>query len=81
MFDSPGARERDLECLAWAGVLATEACLEELGVRIGGSNPVDLTGDNTILAQFNAWVGGMWRTFASVNPPKEDPSEPNILRG
>ena len=61
-------------------MLATEACLEELGVCIGGSNPEDLRGDTTTLAEFTVWVGGMWRTSASVNPSKEDQSESDIPR-
>ena len=55
-----------------ARVLAMKVCLEELGVRIGGSNPEDLTGDTTTLVESTAWVGDMWRTSASVNPSKED---------
>ena len=67
-------------------MLATGACLEELpaekklGVRIGGCNPEDPTGDTTKLAEFTAWVGGMWHTSASVNPSNGDPLKSDILR-
>ena len=69
---------RDLESLEWPGMLATEACLEELpviperdndvGVCIWGSDPMDPMGDTTTSTDFTAWVGSMWRTSASVNP-------------
>ena len=36
-----------------------EACLDELGVRKWGSNPIDLMGDTTILAESTARVGGI----------------------
>ena len=48
-----------------------EACLDKLEVCKWGSNHVDLTGETTILVESTAWVGGIWHTSASVNPPSD----------
>ena len=44
-------------------------CYENLGY----SFPLDPTGDTKTFAESTGWVGGVLRTFASVNPSKGVP--------
>ena len=41
---------------------------------------VGWTGETTMSTESTAWVGGIRRTSASVNPSNGDPSESDITR-